>query len=74
MYSATEGLVGGEITVGGLETVHKVGNYLRKELHVGMSDGIVKRVLQKAGLKCKVKKKKPMLTLLQIRCQGHGNR
>ena len=26
-----------EITVGSLEIVHKVGNYLREELHVGMS-------------------------------------
>jgi hypothetical protein len=34
-----------EIIVGGLETVHKVGNYLREELHVGMSDNIVRRVL-----------------------------
>jgi hypothetical protein len=53
-----------EITVGGLETAHKVGNYLREELHIGMSDNIVRRVLQKASLKCKVKQKKPKLTLL----------
>ena len=33
------------ITVGGLETVQKVGNYLREELHVGISDSTVKRVL-----------------------------
>ena len=46
-----------EITVGGLETIHKVGNYLRKELHVGMSDSTVRRVLQEAGLKCKMKQK-----------------
>jgi len=38
-----------EITIGGLETPHKVGNYLRKELHVGISDSILRRVLQKAG-------------------------
>ena len=44
-----------EITIDGLEIAHKVGNYLRKELHVGMSDSTVKRVLQKADLKCKVK-------------------
>jgi transposase len=56
-----------EIIVGGLEIVHKVGNYLRKELHVGMSDSVVRRVLRKAGLKCKVNKKKPKLTLLQIK-------
>lgn len=55
------------ITVGGLETAHKVGNYLREELHVGMSDSTVRRVLRKAGLKCKVKQKKPKLTLLQIK-------
>ena len=54
-----------EITIGGLEIVHKVGHYLREELHVGMSDSTVRRVLQKAGLKCKVKQKKPKLTLLQ---------
>ena len=36
-----------EIIVGGLETAHKVGNYLREELHVGMSDSTLKRVLQK---------------------------
>jgi hypothetical protein len=56
-----------EIIVGGLETAHKVGNYLREELHVGMSNSIVRRVLRKACLKCKVKEKKPKLTLLQIK-------
>jgi len=44
-----------EINVGGLEIAHKVGNYLGEELYVGMSDSIVKRVLQKVCLKCKVK-------------------
>ena len=55
------------ITIGGLETAHKVGNYVREELYVGMSDSTVRRVLRKAGLKCKVKQKKPKLTLLQIK-------
>ena len=55
-----------EITICGLEIAHKVGNCLRKELHVGMSDSTVRRVLQKASLKCKVKQKKPKFTLLQI--------
>jgi hypothetical protein len=27
-----------EITMGGLESAHTAGNYLREELHVGMSD------------------------------------
>ena len=36
-----------EITLGGLETIHKVGNYLRIELYVCMSDSTMKRVLQK---------------------------
>ena len=58
-----------EIIVGGLETTHKIRNYLREELHVGKSDSIVKRVLQKAGSKCKIKLKKPKLTLLQIKGQ-----
>lgn len=44
-----------EIIRGGKEIAHKVENYLRKELHVGMSDNTVKRVLCEAGLKCKVK-------------------
>jgi hypothetical protein len=56
-----------EIIVGGLEIAHKVGNYLREELHVGMSNSSVRRVLLKAGLKCKVKQKKPKLTHLQIK-------
>jgi hypothetical protein len=56
-----------EFIVGQLETAHKVGNYLREEPHVGMSDSTVRRVLRKAGLKCKVKQKKPKLTLLQIK-------
>ena len=34
-----------EITIGGLEIAHKVGNNLREELHVGMSDSLVRRVL-----------------------------
>ena len=44
----------GEVIVGGLETAHKVGNYLKEELHIGMSDSTVRKVLQKAGFKCKV--------------------
>ena len=55
-----------EIIVGGLESALKVGNHLREELHVCVSDSIVRRVLSKASLKCKVKQKKPKLTLLQI--------
>jgi hypothetical protein len=58
-----------EIIVGGLETAHEIENYLREELHVGMSDSIVRRVLRKVGLNCKVKQKKPKLTLLQIKGQ-----
>ena len=63
-----------------LETPHKVGNYLKEELHVGVSDRIGRRVLQKVGLKCKMKQKKPKLTLLQIKgglefakCHCHWN-
>jgi len=43
------------LSVGGLETAHKVGNYLREELRVDMSDSTMKRVLRKVALKCKVK-------------------
>jgi hypothetical protein len=58
-----------EITRGGKETAHKVGNYLREELHVGISDSTMKRVLREASLKCKVKQKKPELTLRQIKAK-----
>jgi len=54
-----------EITISGMETAYKVGNYLREEVHVDMSDSIVRRVLCEAGLRCKVKPKKPKLTFLQ---------
>ena len=65
MYSAVDCRVCVKaITIGGLETAHKVRNYLREELHVGMSNSTVRRVFRKAGLKCKVKQKKPKLTLL----------
>ena len=33
------------ITIGGLETAHKVENYLREEFHVSMSDNFVTRML-----------------------------
>ena len=47
-----------EINVGGLETAQKVANYLREELHDGMSDSIMRITLRKTSLKCKVKQKK----------------
>ena len=64
-----------EITVGGLETAYKVGNYMKEELY---RDSTLWRVLPKGGLKCKVKEKKPKLRLLQnkgrlefARCHCH---
>jgi transposase len=53
--------------VGGLETAHKIENYLREELHVGMSDNTVRRVLRKAGLKCKVKQKNQSSHFFKLR-------
>ena len=35
-------------------SIHKVGNYLREELYVGMGDSTVRKVFQKVGLKCTV--------------------
>ena len=68
MYSAADCMACmREITVGGLEIAYKVGNYLREELHIGISDSTVTRVLRKAGLKCKVKQKKPKITMIQIK-------
>ena len=37
-----------EIIVGGFETAQKVGNYLREELHVGISNNTMRRVLIKS--------------------------
>lgn len=55
------------ITRGGKKSALKVGNYIRKDLYIGMNNSTMKKILCEADLKCKVKQKKPKVILCEVK-------